>query len=509
MADVTGGAEAVVVDIEVFENSVSQHSPNPSGNEGDGEEAHMAEATCAPDTIAAVDMEGFEDCIGYLSSSTSDDEGEEAHVSFKREDLNPNWVSSIKGRSLVEPKILKASSASKSCSIHRVPYKLRKHNPKAYDPQLISIGPFHYEKRKGELRAMEEHKWRYLRDILSRKPEGWLEDCLATFKRLEEKARDYYSEVIALDSDSFVEMMLLDGCFIIELFRKCWFNDYFKKDVIFLLNWPRKTIYFDLILMENQIPFFIVRRLSLLIDASGLFPPLVGSAINFLCQGDLIMAERINGSKIRIRHLLHLLHTGFILFPNKYKKPNETPVIGCASKLQERGIKFRKRDVSDSLLDIKFARGLIEIPRILVWDQTEIEFLNFIAFEQCYPHCPAYITAYFHFMDCLVNTAKDVDILCQEGIIDNRLGDEDSVASHFNNMARGTMRYCDEFYLSDVCEKINLYSERSWPKLRASLVHDYFNNPWAIISFFAGVFFLLLAVGQTFFTSFPKFAFAN
>lgn len=56
---------------------------------------------------------------------------------------------------------------------------------------------------------MEEHKRRYLRDILSRKPKGWLEDFLVTVKGLEERARNYYSEVVTLDNDSFVEMMIL------------------------------------------------------------------------------------------------------------------------------------------------------------------------------------------------------------------------------------------------------------------------------------------------------------
>lgn len=54
---------------------------------------------------------------------------------------------------------------------------------------------------------------------------GW-RIFLATVKGLEERARNYYSEVVTLDNDSFVEMMVLDGCFIVEYLRKarrcCW-----------------------------------------------------------------------------------------------------------------------------------------------------------------------------------------------------------------------------------------------------------------------------------------------
>ncbi|KAL7220315.1 hypothetical protein ACSBR2_013230 [Camellia fascicularis] len=40
-------------------------------------------------------------------------------------------------------------------------------------------------------------------------------------RQLEEKAcKCYAAETVRLDTDDFVEMMLLDGCFIVELFRK-------------------------------------------------------------------------------------------------------------------------------------------------------------------------------------------------------------------------------------------------------------------------------------------------
>ncbi|XXG87381.1 hypothetical protein AAC387_Pa11g2082 [Persea americana] len=535
MEEVTGGARAdmAAVDIQALEDGVSQQSPIPLDDDGD--EAHTAEITCVPDEVA-VDMErvlvpsrtcqddGEEADVREVthvldtvaldmerSGSMSDDadDSEEAHIPFSREDLNSIWVASIKQKNRVEPKILKASSASKSCSIHRAPYWLRKDNSNAYLPQLISIGPYHYKKRKCQLRAMEEHKRRYLQGICSRKPEGWLEDCLITIKRLEKRARNYYSEVIPLDSNSFVEMMVLDGCFLIELFRNCRS----LKDVIFKLKWPRKILYTDLILMENQIPFFILQHLSQKIDASERNPPLVECALKFLYLEDSTLVERITASNIPIRHLLHLLHLGHTLFPVNFKIPRERMGIPCASRLKERGIKFKRRAIAGDaeVLKIKFDfdKGVIEIPRIVVWDQTKIKFLNFIAFEQCYPHCNKYITTYFYFMDCLINTSKDVEILSSEGIIDDALGSEELVASHFNSMARGTIKYRQSLYLSDICNEINRYSGRRWPRLRASLVHDYFNNPWAIISFIAALLLLLLTMTQTFFTSFPKFASGN
>eukprot|EP00268_Persea_americana_P047480 TRINITY_DN4951_c0_g3_i1.p1 TRINITY_DN4951_c0_g3~~TRINITY_DN4951_c0_g3_i1.p1 ORF type:complete len:632 (-),score=120.25 TRINITY_DN4951_c0_g3_i1:229-2124(-) len=578
-AEVTCGADSVSVDTEILQGCVSHPnrvSSPTSSEDGHGVGAHISFPICEDDEeephsstseddrgdevrvslaiseddeeephSSTSEDEGEEDHIPY---STSEDEAEESHIPFPQDDekkAHLDWVSSIKQRSLVMPKKLKASSARLSCSIHRVSYGLRRHNQNAYDPQLISIGPFHHEKREGQLRAMEEHKWRYLHDVLCGKPKGWLESCLATIKGLEKRARSYYSEVIALDSNSFVEMMLLDSCFIIEFLRL----RLHRKDVIFQLAWPEEALTCDLLLMENQIPFFIVRRLFGLIHASA-HSPLVESALELIFPGKSgNMVDKINGYGIRrIRHLLHLLHACYILINNpniKTETPEQPPKpkrIPCASKLVEAGISFGKRedskkgeeeeDVIDCLklveagirfgkredskkreedvfdfLDIKFdeGKGVIEIPSILVWGVTKLNFLNIIAFEQCYRHCPKRITSYTFFMDCLINTAKDVEILSKKGII-CALGDEEVVASDFNSMAKEPSISYNDFYLSDVCERINKYSKRRWPKLRASLVHDYFKNPWALISVFAALLLLLLAMIQTFFTSFPKFA---
>lgn len=144
-----------------------------------------------------------------------------------------------------------------------------------------------------------------------------------------------------------------------------------------------------------------------------------------------------------------------------------------------------------------------------IWDKTNVGSLNFIAFEQCYCHCKKYFTTYTTFMDCLINTNKDVAILCPNRIIDSWLGSEEDLVAIYNNTGREVIKYDEDFYLAGVCKEINRYSNKVWPKMRSTLVHDYFKNPWAIISFFAALLLLLFAVTQSFFSSFPKFAYGE
>lgn len=195
-----------------------------------------------------------------------------------------------------------------SCSIFRVPHSIRENKDEAFDPEVISIGPLHYEKRKDKLHAMEEHKWRCLRDILLRSPEGTLELYLVAVKRLEDKARSWYpeSDLIELDSDSFVEMMVLDGCFIIEVFSQLLTGGtYHEVESV----WP--TVSIDLMKLENQIPFFILQCLfdpdHNVFDPSP--PKRFLEIVVKLFLLDSIRSEIFAYSDFEILHLLHFCST--------------------------------------------------------------------------------------------------------------------------------------------------------------------------------------------------------
>ncbi|KAJ3699649.1 hypothetical protein LUZ61_003354 [Rhynchospora tenuis] len=105
-----------------------------------------------------------------------------------------------------------------SCTIFRIPHNIRKRKKNIFEPFVVSIGPFY--RGKESLHAMEEKKWRLLRDFLSRGNHISLNLCLLEMKALEEKTRRCYSETVDLDSDGFLQMMLLDGCFVLQYFLK-------------------------------------------------------------------------------------------------------------------------------------------------------------------------------------------------------------------------------------------------------------------------------------------------
>jgi hypothetical protein len=103
-------------------------------------------------------------------------------------------------------------------SIFRVPAHVREVDNRAYSPRIVSIGPFHHNEEA--LRAFEDQKERFLSCLqkrMSRECEVRLENAM---KGMEKKTRKCYSENFGgIKSDDFVQMMLLDCCFIVELLR--------------------------------------------------------------------------------------------------------------------------------------------------------------------------------------------------------------------------------------------------------------------------------------------------
>jgi hypothetical protein len=290
------------------------------------------------------------------------------------------------------------------CCIYRVPKKLRKVNNEAYTPKLISIGPLHNYGME-EFRDMEMQKLRYLREFCFRT--GKSQEKLASIiEDKEVEIRHCYAETSELSSKEFVNMILLDGIFIIELFWRTFEkkekeemekkepeekemekkehkeNEMEKKeyeDYILSKPWLRDGIEHDLLLLENQLPFFVLEDLyksgaegQKMIEKQKEDPPkkelkdipFLELCCNYFSKYDQHPNSDIFKGK-KIEHLTDLLRCFF--YPpdlkDKRKKAIDHPY--SATKLDEAGVKFKKVE-ERHLLDIKFEKGNVKsIPTYL------------------------------------------------------------------------------------------------------------------------------------------------
>ncbi|RXH72451.1 hypothetical protein DVH24_012135 [Malus domestica] len=387
---------------------------------------------------------------------------------------------------------------SDPCCIYRVPKTLRRVNEKAYTPQAVSIGPLHHGK-KG-LKEMEGHKKRYLQYFLERTGVS-KEDYKTKIRGKEAELRSCYAQTIELSSDEFVRIILVDAAFIIEFLLR--FLDQIEKDSndrIFHKPWLINYVVPDMLLLENQLPFFILEDLFATAEVPASVPSVLDLFYEFCKESTNFYTGKGNWERPRfkVEHFVDLVRTLHLPTPEENFKNRgsvETLAVPSMTKLRQAGVRFKARS-SKNLFDICFKDGILEIPNLMIEDDSEIVLRNLIAFEQCHCDCN-YFSDYSLLMDSFVNTPNDVELLVKNGIVEHLLGDHSEVSTLINSLGKGVGVDRRRFYYATLVKDLNEYYKKPWNKWKADLKQKYFNSPWATISVIAATLIIILTFIQT------------
>ncbi|KAF8039423.1 hypothetical protein BT93_B1839 [Corymbia citriodora subsp. variegata] len=407
-------------------------------------------------------------------------------------------------------------------SIYKVRSSITDLNRKAYQPQVVSFGPYHHGEE--HLLPMEHHKHRALHRFLKQSGKR-LEPFLNSLSEVRQALEKSYE---ALDSNwkqcssegaafRFLKLMITDGCFMLEILRTArqkgtqvkqeitQENGYMVNDPIFSDHGKLHIMPYikrDMLMLENQLPMLVLEQL-VAVESD--------HKEGHDCINRLILDFFSSALSEDIGKCLHVLdvYRKSVLLPDKHeqnkpkKKPNEdkpnnalrTEIIRSATELHEHGIRLRKSKTS-SLKDISFDNGVLSLPRIIVDDIFESVYLNLIVFEHFHVGAGDEVTSYVFLMDKIINDEKDVALLHTKGIIENAIGSDKAIAEMFNSLCKEvTLR--PESSLDAVHTGVSTYCKRTWYKWRATLRHTYFKSPWSIISFIAAILLFALAIIQT------------
>ena len=248
---------------------------------------------------------------------------------------------------------------------------------------------------------------------------------------MEESIRGCYAETIDLTSDRFVKMILMDAGFILELFFRFSSRSWTSDDPMFVK--PRASaIRLDLLLLENQLPFFVIEKLHhLAFPSLSDYNGLLELSYNYFGHFNMQSMQAL--PKVKIEHSTDLLRTSQI--PPLEKRPKrgnqQNDLLYTATQLHEAGVKFEVV-TSECRFDIKFEKGVLKIPQLKLDDWKEVVIRNIMALEQTRYIKDTYFTDYLFLMDSLINTRKDVDFLCGKQILVNYLGDNSAANSMIN-----------------------------------------------------------------------------
>ncbi|XP_060674894.1 uncharacterized protein LOC125419809 [Ziziphus jujuba] len=385
--------------------------------------------------------------------------------------------------------------------IYKVPNKLRKIRPAAYTPQLVSIGPFHHG--KSNLKVMEYHKAKFMSEFLGRsfcnhiEEENLIHEITEIKEedgKLVEKAqRSYQEETFEPENKKkyweVPKNILRDACFILELFLRnhenqfsppdeedkktkqlsdkeikdnaCFiFERFFRNHQIqsrspdkedekysgdhILSPWVKAAIKQDLILLENQLPFFVLDR---------------------RWHNDL----------------------------SDVKDDDKRCWWNCRDRCwwNGRGCCWINGCCGINRLELK-------IPQLKVDDNTECIFRNVMALEQfVYPKTPR-ICNYIFLLDQLIDTVEDVVFLVDKGIIENWLGSNKAVAALVNTLSDQIVT--PRFFYADICDELNKYHSKNLNVAMSTLNRVHFKDIWTGSSTVVGLVIVVFSFFSTYST---------
>lgn len=421
-------------------------------------------------------------------------------------------------------------------SIFRVPNFLKELKNRAYVPQMVSLGPYH-SNGSANLCGMDHQKRRALRRMSTRFNENFIgvsDDMEFSVRAIDEickdahKIKDCYEEQIEWEPKRLAVMLTLDGCFILEILRTLAGNNLRgerlgrdKYEPIFERNKVDFTgfdILNDLLILENQIPLIVLRKLlqlelnSVHDTENFLFDVLVKSPGNKLYPFDYERDIR-NWPQPPLHeeaHLLGLLYT-LIVSPHRNDGESECAIqVGnnrgmdntrfpTAVELSNAGIKFSRRDGGIKKIGFDGKKATMYLPPINVTDHTEVLFRNLIAYELCKASEINYVTCYLSLMSNLINTEKDVALLRNCDTINNYLGSDSEVAQLFHGLCKGVVlprKFVFEKLHNNVVEHYRS-NVKVWI---AQFVKEHFSTPWNILALLGAIIALLLSSVQTVFT---------
>ncbi|KAL5161966.1 UPF0481 protein [Glycine soja] len=423
-------------------------------------------------------------------------------------------------------------------SIPCVSSKLRKSNEEAYSPKFVSIGPL-YRGTSSHLLAMEEHKWRYMLALLHRtqNPVKTLDECGTVILGLDDAVRASYGGNIKYEAHELAKIMLLDGSFLLELLLRCAppnmvpqipkednHNNGSSSDPILGHKEVFLSILTDFTLLENQMPFFVLKTLARM-----LFPNVFTSEADHLVA-DLTLSL-FSYPLIRcpsVAHFLHLMHLSSIVDEGQKVKQAQQELKRCATRLRAAGVTIRKVERHSKLVnrfgfDIRFSKGVLEIPPLHVVDTTEVYLRNFIAWEQSRIGINRQFTSYALFLRGLMCSVQDIELLVENGVLvkGTKISNRD-LLTLFGTITKGVDQMDNSY--SKLCEDLNAYSAvnplRKFPILMLHccnlcvecirysckhsykiLIRDHIPNVWKLIGIVVAAALLALTIMQTYYSA--------
>ncbi|RHN46063.1 hypothetical protein MtrunA17_Chr7g0238181 [Medicago truncatula] len=299
-------------------------------------------------------------------------------------------------------------------------------------------------------------------------------------------------------------MLFVDGCSLLYILEKADLNKPWhmniRVDQLVL-------VMMDVLLLENQLPYQVLKLLWTDEDESGL----IESMMNFV-DGHHWATPDESQSKTPF-HLLDRRRNIILITSTTKIKNNKAYKEKWSKKRSDEKLKMIYSNIKDLKAlgirlksskrrrprDIDFSEGWftaeLTLPEIVVDNISAATFLNLIAYEMCPDFDNDYgICSFVSFMDSLIDHPEDVKEMRSKGISLNSLGSDEEVVELFNIISTDLVPNTETYF--EVKDKMldHYYKYRTW------IVRGYYTY-FRIAAFIA----LALTFIRTVFTIYPAF----
>ncbi|KAK9065560.1 hypothetical protein SSX86_014961 [Deinandra increscens subsp. villosa] len=380
--------------------------------------------------------------------------------------------------------------------IYVVPAILKEVNSSSFTPRVVSIGPLH--KGLANLKLVESKKPTDLKELLLKvgSVEEILDDCVKKVRGSIQKIRGYYfgMKTKTYSDDELVEMMVMDGCFILQFIDKLPVTGNLFSD-----NKLRsRNIALDLVLLENQIPFFVLQDIYNLtigkLQPETTLTTMLKVLLDHINPFEHPLKATNVGTKSTHYHILGFLH--------KFYKPNsrlpeitEIPTAHSAIELGKVGVKIMPNENLTWPMAMEFNKPALKMPVVRIDNFFEVVLRNLIAYEQ-YSPVDNYVTSYAMAMHMLAATPADIAKLEKSGVIVSHLGSNEKASDMISSICKNVN--LQDFYYIKAWTNIAQYYDSYWSRNFAEFKQTYMDTPWKAVALLAAVIVFLITVAQFF-----------
>jgi hypothetical protein len=291
-------------------------------------------------------------------------------------------------------------------------------------------------------------------------------------------------------------LLALDALFLVRMFTS------FRGRLKFDLRWYKKCLQTDMVLLENQVPMDVLRKVAEnMLTGDWKLDRILKYYMEGLRPISFNTSQNPDGAHypdlVNCSHLLDCLYKT-ICGPDARKAKGPYVPIESAVNLTLAGIKIKA--VPGALNMVSFQGGCLSLPIISIEDTFETVFRNLAIYEgfslQRKSHCT--VGGYILLMGNLIGNLDDVKLLIKHGVFINYVGPEMAVLDTWRSLNKGFLSGKVSASIIEVGEKINKHCKSRKNVIITEFSQLFCSRPWYVVSAIAVTLVTLATLIQTY-----------